>query len=312
MITTVSGTKLSEIGIGSYGIGGRGHRDMPLTEKQRDEIYIDAVALSIDAGANFTEIALGYGHGNSLRLFKLGLDRSKLSREDVFITHSLYPRDLKDFSDISSDTQKFHDVMETDYADSTLVTQSLILKFGEQAVYEWLHQLLRTNKTRYVSLSNASPSWIHKFKDEFSESFVAHEGHISFEVRSLQDKGVLSACEELGVLNIIWRPLRRKASLVNNYPLLKEFSEKYGKSSSQIILNWMIHFGYRPMVFSTNKTHINENMQSNEFKMENADYDRMSNYRLKTVNLPSIDWEGPSIDDDIVGLVSNIDEYVVD
>lgn len=312
MITTVSGNELSVIGIGSYGIGGRGHRDMPITEKLEDDIYIDAVAHSLNLGSNFTEIALGYGHGRSLELFKLGIVTSNVSREDIFITHSLYPRDLKDLSDIESDTQAFYDVLETDYADSTLVTQSLLLKFGEKDIYGWLHKLLEKGSSRYVSLSNASPTWIKKFKDEFGDSFVAHEGHLSFEVRSLQDKGVLSACDELGVLNIIWRPLRRKATLLNNYPLIDELSNKYGKSSSQIILNWMVRLGYKPMVFSTNKNHVEENVRATDFAMDPSDYTRITDFRLKTQNVPSIDWEGVAIDNDIVGLVSDIDKYIVD
>lgn len=311
MFNTVSGNKLSDIGIGSYGIGGRGHRDMPITEKQDDDIYIDAVAYSINLGANFTEIALGYGHGQSLELFKLGIDASDSSRDDIFITHSIYPRDLEDLNTIKSDTQAFYDILETDYADSTLVTQSLLLKFDEADIYRWLHELIDTDKTRYVSLSNASPTWIKRFKDEFGDYFFAHEGHLSFEVRVLQDKRVFKTCDDLGVVNIIWRPLRRKATLLKTYPLLVELSKKYEKSSSQIILNWMVNLGFKPMVFSTNKLHINENLSSTDFTMEQSDYIKITDYRLQTKDIPTIDWEGLEIDNDIVGLVSDIDAYIV-
>lgn len=37
---TVSGKEISKIGIGSFGIGGRGHRDVALTERAEDQIYI--------------------------------------------------------------------------------------------------------------------------------------------------------------------------------------------------------------------------------------------------------------------------------
>jgi 2,5-diketo-D-gluconate reductase A len=307
---TVSGKLISKIGIGSYGIGGRGHRHMDITEKDEDEKYINALVYTLEQGSNFTEIALGYGHGQALVLFKKALDLSSLSRDDVFITHSLYPRDLESIQTMNEDADSFYRIMECSYADSTLVTQSLILKFGKGKVYEWLHKLLETNKTRYVSLSNASPTWIRNFKQEFGDAFIAHEGHLSFEVRSLEEKGVFSTCDELGVLNIIWRPLRRGGTIQHNWALLDELAEKYSKTQSQIVLNWICELGYMPMVFSTNNAHIDEDLSATSFEMSAGDYKRMTSFRPVDYVLPSIDWEGQDIDDDIVAQASQFETFI--
>lgn len=136
MATTLSGKPLSKIGIGSYGIGGKGHRGMDITEQQTDQVYIDAIVYSLNHGSNFTELSLGYGHGRSLVLFKEALDASSLQREDVFITHSVYPQDVKNMHDIQADTEAFLNSMQ--YADSTLVTQSLLIEYGEEAVFAYL------------------------------------------------------------------------------------------------------------------------------------------------------------------------------
>lgn len=309
---TVSGKPISKIGIGSYGLGGRGHRHMDITEKDEDEKYINALVYTLDQGSNFTEIALGYGRGQSLLLFKRALDISTLSREDVFITHSLYPSDLESIETMNEDADSFYKIMCSDYADSTLVTQSLILKFGKDIVYEWLHNLLETNKTRYVSLSNASPTWIRDFKQEFGDTFIAHEGHLSFEVRSLQEKNVFSACDELGVVNIIWRPLRRGGTIQHNWALLAELAEKYQKSQSQIVLNWICTLGYKPMVFSTSKNHIDENLSATHFSMSPEEYQKMTNFRPLNYSLPDIDWEGQGIDDDIVAHVSQFETFLTE
>jgi diketogulonate reductase-like aldo/keto reductase len=307
---TVSNKNISKIGIGTYGIGGKGHRDMVITEKDDDGKYIDAIAYTLGKGSNFTEISLGYGHGNSLVLFKKGLIKSGLTREDVFITHSFYPHDLKSISTMEDDATKFYEIMDTVYADSTLVTQSLILNFGKSQVYSWLENLLLAGKTRFVSLSNASPDWIKDFKGTFKDKFFAHEGHISFEVRSLQDKEVFRTCEELGVENIIWRPLRRSKTLNHSWPLLFELSEKYQRTQSQIVLNWICELGYRPMVFSTNINHIDDNLASTEFKMSSEDYIKMTEFRPEGYLLPEIDWEGPGIDNDIVNQVNNFEDFI--
>ncbi|MCX6795841.1 MAG: aldo/keto reductase [Candidatus Falkowbacteria bacterium] len=308
---TLSGKEISKIGIGSYGIGGRGHRDMEITEKLEDEKYVDALVYTLDQGINFTEIAVGYGHGQSLILFKKALDKSTVNRKDIFLTHSLYPRDLLSIKDANRDVKSFYEIMETDYADSTLVTQSFIKKFGEDSTYSFLHEFLKTGKTRFVSLSNASPECIRNFKKEFNYKFYAHEGHLSFEIRVLQDREIFNLCDDLGIKNIIWRPLRRNKTFLHNWDLLVELAEKYQRTQSQIVLNWLCNLGYSPMVMSVSQKHIDENIASTNFTMLSEDYERMNDFRPSASNYhpPKIDFNNPSEGDSIVTLVNDFENH---
>jgi len=307
---TESGKELSKIGIGSYGVGGLGHRDMELTKQDDDAVYVDALVYNLEKGINFTEIALGYGHGKSLELFKQALDKSKVSRGDIFLTHSLYPRDLSDIEVIKEDITEFYEVMDTNYADSTLVTQGLIMQFGEDVTYQLLDELLTSGKSRFVSLSNASPTWVRKFKERFGDSFFAHEGHLSFEVREVADEGVFDTCTDLGVKNIIWRPLRQNRTIKHDWSLLVELSEKYGKTQSQVILNWICWLGHAPMVMSTSTEHIDENYASTEFEMSVEDYGRMNDFRPPNYHPPKVDWEGLRGGDDVVLLANNFEQNI--
>ena len=216
MKTTLSGKKLSKIGIGTYGIGGRGHRDVELIEKDDDTKYIDAVSYTLERGSNFTELSAGYGHGNAIKLFALGLVKSSIRREDLFLTNSLYPRDLPDIEVAKEDLETFYEILNTGYADSILVTQSFVAKFGQDKTYKLLHEMLDSGRTRYVSISNSGPIFIKAFKDEFGDKVFAHEGHLSFEVRALEEKGVFKLCNELDIENIIWRLLRKNMTIKNN------------------------------------------------------------------------------------------------
>lgn len=307
---TLSGKPISRIGIGSYGIGGRGHRDMTLTEAREDKEYVDAIVYTLQKQINFTEISLGYGHGKALSLFKEALDKSLIKREDIFLTNSLYPRDLPNLEAINEDIASFYRIMATDYADSTLITQSLIVKFGQEAVYPLLHELLKASKTKYVSLSNASPSFIKAFKEEFNDKFVAHEGHLSFEVRALQDKGVFDTCSKLNVENIIWRPLRRNKTMELHWPLLVELTGKYQKMPNQIVLNWIFNLGYYPMVMSASKNHIDENITAIDFQMSDEDYKRMTDFRPSNYHPPEVDWEKNGKGDSIVTLVNDFEKHI--
>ncbi len=261
----------------------------------------------LEKGFNFTEIALGYGHGQSLALFENALSQSSVDREDVFVTHALYRRDLPTLETINEDVAGFYRVMQTNYADSTLVTQALVISYGEDVIYPLLHDLLNSGKTRYVSLSNAGPKWIEKFSNEFGDSFFAHEGHLSFEVRALQDAGVFKRCDELDVKNIIWRPLRRNPQSLLQSQLRSGLTEKYDKTASQIILNWMSSLGYSPMVFSTNKDHIDENFEATQFEMLPEEYLQLTNFRPPNYSPQPIDWDGEFIGNRIVDAIKDFD-----
>jgi diketogulonate reductase-like aldo/keto reductase len=300
---TKSGKNLSPIGIGTYGIGGRGHRDMEITEKKEDRLYVEVLIYALKQGLNFSEISLGYAKGASITLFKQALAKSQIPREDFFLTHSLYPRDLPTVKTIKEDIASFYKILETDYADSTLVTQSLILKFSEKTIYDLLDKLLTQKKTRYVSLSNASPNWIKRFHKRFGDKFFAHEGHLSYEIRALEDKGVFDLCRKLKVENIIWRPLRRNATSQKGWEMLHNLAQKYNKTQNQIILNWLCQEGFRPMVMSSNQKHIKENLEALSFQMNPNDYQKINQFRPPNYSPPPIDWEGIGIDDDIVGMV---------
>lgn len=304
------GRPISKIGIGSYGIGGRGHRDMALTEVLADEVYIQALVSYFLGGVNFAEISAGYGHGKSLALLAQGLVASGVARTDVFLTNSLYPRDLPNVAAVQPDLEVFYAAFDTGYADSTLVTHSMVAKFGEEAVFGLLHKLLNEGRTRYVSLSNASPEFIGVFYNEFGDKFIAHEGHLSFEVRALQDKGVFEVCEELGVTNIIWRPLRRNMTAGHNWPLLVELAEKYGKTQNQVILNWICSLRYYPMVMSASGEHVAENIAAAGFAMETADLKRMTDYRVPNYHPPKVDWDKSGKGDSIVILVNEFEKHV--
>ncbi len=289
MVATLSWKPLSPLWIGTYWIGWRGHRDMSLTELQADAIYIDALLYWFEQGSNFTEIALWYGHWNASRLLAAAIEKSDITREDLFITHSLYPRDFLSTADIDADINAMHDIFSTDVFDSTLITQSLCHKFWYDYVVTLLHSLLASGRTRFVSLSNASKSFIYVMKQEFWDSLFAHETHLSFESRINQDVWVFDRCSELGIENIIWRPLRRNLTTGKNRPLLRELSEKHKKTMNQIVLNRIVYKWYKPMVMSSRITHIQENIDATTFTMSDADYALLDAFRIQDMKIPEID-----------------------
>lgn len=291
MFKTKSGKKLSKIGIGTYGIGGRAHRYVGQIDETSDAAYIDALVYQLNLGMNFTEISVALAQGKSAKLLVEAIKQSKFVKGDIFITHSIYPKDVNTLEDLTRDIKTAHEVFATDSFDSTLVPLSLIVKFGYAETIAVLRNLLDTGKTRYIGLSNSNLAMIKKFHEEFGDRFFAHDVHVSFEIRENQDEGILDLCESLGVRNNIWRPLRENKTTQHNWDLLVELSKKYGKTQNQIIINWLVSNDCFPMIFSKSIEHINENWQALDFTMDESDITRMNAYRVKNYNKPKVDWD---------------------
>lgn len=307
-IKTLSGIEISPIGIGTYGIGGKGHRDVDLRDIKPDSVYIEALIKQFKTGYNFSEISLGYGHGKSASLFAQALKDSGIDRRNFFLTNSLYPRDLTEFSELEKDIENMYKLFNTNYFDSTLVTQSLVVKFGYDQVVKKLWELLKSNRTRYVSLSNSNKELISKFKEEFGDKLFGHETHISFEIRDCQDEGIFDICNKLGIQTIIWRPLRQGKTTEHNWEPLVKLSEKYHKTQNQIVLNWMKSLGFKPEVFSTSEEHIKENWEAMKFEMTKEEYDELTNYRIPGYIPPKINWGNMGNGDSIVPSVMGFEE----
>lgn len=308
LVTTKSNIELSPIGIGTYGIGGRGHRDIQIKDRREESVYVPAIIKQLNYGYNFTEISLGYGHGNSVKYFSKALEEINFKRENLFLTNSIYPRDISNFSQIEEDVESMYKIFNTDYFDSTLVTQSLIVKFGYSKIINILWQLLDSNRTRYVSISNANKDLIKQFSQEFKNKVFAHETHLSFEIRLCQDEGIFELTDSLDIQTIIWRPLRQGKTILHSWEPLVRLSKKYNKTQNQIVLNWMCYLGFKPLVFSTSDNHIKENWESTQFKMLADEYLELTNYRIPNYIPPKIDWSNIGNGDSIVPPVMGFEE----
>lgn len=72
----------------------------------------------------------------------------------------------------------------------------------------------------------------------------------------------------------------------------------------------MCHLGYSPMVFSTNKSNIDENFSSTDFKMTQNDYSQLTNFRPQNYNPPKVDWDKNGDGDSIVTLVVDFEKHI--
>ena|SRR3989344_3240851 len=279
-------SQFSKLGIGTWGIGGF----MEADSNNDDFGQIDALEYTIDKGINYMETVYMYAQGKAVELLAKAIKKSGVRRDKLFITQSVYQKDAKSLKEVEDRVNNFLKEFGMDYIDSVQFTMELVNDLGIDEVYKLVEKLLSQGKTRFTSLTNSSPEFLKTYHKKFGNKLFAHEGVFNFEIRENEKYGITDYAKQNSILNVIFQPLRRNRTAARNWPLLVELSNKYGKTQNQILLNWIVSKGFFPLVKSSSKAHVDENLASFGFKMNETDLKRLNHYQIPGYTPPEIDW----------------------
>ncbi len=299
---------LSNIGIGAWGLGGFAERD----ENNNDERQINALVHSIKRGMNFIEINFWNSKGKSVELLAEAIRQSKIKRENLFYSLVIYNYYLPTLKDAEKEIIQYFDLFQTDYMDSLEFTMPNFKLYGFDESCKFISGYISKSKARYTSLTNCNLEMLKKYHKVFGNKLFSHELHFSFEIRDNEDMGITDYASKHNILNFIYQPLRRNRTAKRNWPLLKELSKKYGKTQNQLILNWMNWKGFKPYIKSESIEHINENIDSFDFQMEETDYKKIDDFRIPNYKIPNIDWWQEGKIGEKIHMLPNVIDDVLD
>lgn len=126
-------------------------------------------------------------------------------------------------------------------------------------------------------------------------NLLTHELLLNFSFRQNEDKGVLTHCRERRIKSIAYQPLHKAKTETNDYELLVDFSDKYNVSQAQIILNWLVYKGTMPLIRSDDTEHIDEDLESLSFTLEEHDYKAIEQHRIPEIVNTDIDWSDSGV-----------------
>ncbi len=86
---------------------------------------------------------------------------------------------------------------------------------------------------------------------------------------SLNQHNLKAFCEQNNIVLTAYSPIAQGYDL--HLPLIQEFAQKYGRSASQIILNWLRQKQIVAIPRSANESHIRDNFASLEWELEAED-----------------------------------------
>jgi diketogulonate reductase-like aldo/keto reductase len=267
-----SGQKVPVLGLGTWGIGGFSTRYLG----RGDEKEVQALRLGLELGMRFIDTAEMYASGHSEEVVGKA---AKSQREEVFIATKVSPEHLH-HDDVIRSCESSLRRLETNYVDLYQVHWPNP-KVPIAQTMKAMEQLVTEGKIRHIGVSNFSLRQTKEAQEALSKNtLAANQVEYSLLDRSIEPD-LLSYSKNAHITIIAYSPLARgqiaRGRSGQHWQILDEVASKYGKTRSQIALNWLIA---KESVVAIPKAasldHLRENVEAVGWRMGNEDYNRLS------------------------------------
>lgn len=236
-----------------------------------------SVCKAIECGFRHIDTAALYGNeaevGDGVRL---GLEKTGLSREDIFITTKVwntdrgYGRTLRAF-------EKSLKALKLDYVDLYLIhwpavaSQYQCWKELNNETWKAMEKLVDEGLVRSIGVSNFLPHHLEPLME--SARIMPAVNQIEYHPGWTQ-KASVEFCRRNGIVLEAWSPLANGDAL--RCPELIDIASKYNRSVSQVVLNWVSACGIIPLSKSVTPSRIEENAHSFDFELSQEDINAIS------------------------------------
>lgn len=230
-------------------------------------------------------LELGYRHIDTAKIYGNEIDvgiavrESRINREEIFITTKLWNSDQgydKTLSAFENSLQR----LGLSYVDLYLIHWPVQGKILE--TWKAMIKILKVGKARAIGVSNYS---IAELKETIQTcDIIPAINQVEFHP-FLYQKDLLDFCKNNRIQIESYSPLTRGRKL--NHPLVKAISNKYGKTTAQILIKWNLQHGLVVIPKSIHENRILENSQVFDFRIEEKDMEALNslNVNLQTIFL---------------------------
>lgn len=224
-----TGVKIPCIGIGTWGIGGGFTPDY-----SRDKEFVELLIEGIKLGLTLIDTAEMYGAGHTEEL--IGEAIKYFPREDVFIITKVLPKNLR-YKDVIKSAEGSLKRLNTDYIDLYLI-HAPNPRIPLKETIEAMEKLVENRLVRFIGVSNFSVRDLEEAQKYLKNTnIVANQVEYNLFYRKIE-KDLLPYCERKGIIVIAYSPLARGAIPKDGF--INRIASKYGKTASQLALNWLI------------------------------------------------------------------------
>lgn len=212
---------------------------------------------ALKMGYRLIDTAACYGNekavGNAIK-------KSQIPREDIFISSKVWIQDAG-YQKIKQSFAKTLENLQTDYLDLYLIH----MPFGDyHGSWQAMEELYASGKIKAIGVCNFLP-------DRLVDLILTHDiipAINQIELHLLcQQQELLKLMKKYDIKPMAWAPFIEGKEKIFENPLLISLAKKYNKTTAQIILKWLRQNNIISIPKSTNYTHLQENIQLNNFTL---------------------------------------------
>ena len=250
--------------MGTWGMGGKYEEDESNIEES-----IEALKFGLQLGYRLIDTAELYGQGLTEKIVAQAIKDYK--REEIFLVSKVWKTNLN-FENLVQSAQKSLERLETNYLDLYLVhwPNEGVSLFETMSGLEYL---IKEGKVRNIGVSNFSVALLEEAQ-RYLKITKLFANQIEFNLANRQaEKCVIPYCQSRGINLIAYCPLLKGNLNWQEAPVFAKLSEKYQKTSIQIVLNWIISQGLTPIPKASRSEHLKENFGAIGWKLAAEDID---------------------------------------
>jgi diketogulonate reductase-like aldo/keto reductase len=231
------------------------------------EAVQNAIMWALEAGYRHIDTAKAYRNERDVGI---GVQRSGLPRDEVFITTKLWNDDHGYDNTLAAIDQSLKN-LGVDFVDLYLVHWPM----SGRRVETWkaMEKILAEGKARAIGVSNFTIRHIEELLAE--TEVVPAVNQIEF-TPYLYQKELQEYCEGKGIKIEAWSPLTSTVKLRD--PKLVTIAAKYGRSPAQILIRWSLQQEAIVIPKSVHKERIIENAQVFDFTITREDMDQLNGF----------------------------------
>ncbi len=282
-VKQTDGFSLPVLGLGTYGMGGKRERDVS-NDDARD---VSTIRSAIQQGVTHIDTAESYASGYTEQLVSAaiqGVDRRMLFMTSKVAAGHLQPDDVRRACEGSLRR------LGIAYLDLYLIHHPHP-KVDLPQTMAAMDALVDDGLVRHIGVSNFTIPWLREAVAHAHHPIVTNQIHYGLYARAYADNGTLDYCREHGILVTAYRPLGVKGELQSApaRTLLEQTAAKYGKTPTQVALNWVIRQpNVVALVKTSNPDHLAEDLGAVGWELSDEDARGLAEQFPpgETINLP--------------------------
>ena len=261
-VTLNNGLRMPILGLGT----------MTLNGDVGEKCVADAVSL----GYRLIDTAMIYGNEVSVGA---GIKQCGIKREELFITSKLWKADMG-YEKAKKGFQTSINKLGVDYLDLYLIHRP---SGDVKGSWKAMEELYHAGRIKAIGVSNFEAA---QLDDLIANSGVKPAVHQIETHAFFQEGKAYDLLKQRGVQMEAWAPFAEGRHGLFTNPTLATIGKKHNKTVAQVSLRWHYQRGIVAIPRSSQKAHIEENLNIFDFSLDHSDMAAISTLDLNTTQFP--------------------------